>query len=58
MNGILKYNKKPEIVNNSMPEALDGIVLNAMAKRQEDRYEFMEMAKAIIEVVGERNRKK
>jgi len=41
----------PSTVNPSVPAALDKIVLRAMAKRQERRYEFIEMAKEIKKVI-------
>ncbi len=41
----------PSKLNSSVPTALDAIVLKAMSKKQDARYEFMEMAKEIRKVV-------
>ncbi len=41
----------PSKLNPQVPEALDRIVLKALSKQQEDRYEFMEMAREIRQVI-------
>ena len=56
LNKLLKYiltekPTPPSKVNLNIPKILDEIVLKAMAKKQSERYEFMEMAKIIESVI-------